>query len=308
MWLELIKDLLNAPSGPSRDGAMRGEILGWSGQLSAQGQRTFLTNPERGLSPSYAAAETLWYMSGQKKSEMLERYAPSYKKFAPDGQAHGAYGPRVMTQLKYIINTLRRQPHSRQAVVNIWTPEDLRLATLENTVPDLPCTIAWQFLVRNGTLHMSVAMRSNDAWKGFPYDVFAFTCFQRVIAHELGIRVGPYQHHVIGSMHLYERDAKRAQRASECPIMMPFCGHTWLDDTGLIDCFQAIKLERSIREGHHITESDTNSLGSMTRDLLAACAMKLDLEWLAYLQPRSPLWQRNREKINFPTSSSETET
>ncbi len=50
---------------------------------------------------------------------------------------------------------------------------------------------------------MIAMMRSNDAYLGFPHDVFCFTMIQELIARSLGIRVGEY-HHFATSLHLYE--------------------------------------------------------------------------------------------------------
>src|SRR6516225_8678111 len=98
MWKDLIEDLLRQKNGgESRDGDVCGEIIGWSGDLDASQQKTFLTNPVRKLSPAYAAAETLWYMSGSSHAEMMMTYAPSYERYArDDGTAYGAYGARIM--------------------------------------------------------------------------------------------------------------------------------------------------------------------------------------------------------------------
>ena len=52
-------------------------------------------------------------------------------------------------------------------------------------------------------------MRSNDLWLGFPYDVFQFTCMQVLMSMELGIELGSYTH-IAGSLHIYERDFKKA--------------------------------------------------------------------------------------------------
>src|SRR5262249_49928360 len=73
---------------------------------------------------------------------------------------------------------------------------------------DVPCTCTLQFLVRGGALDMFVTMRSNDAYKGLPHDVFAFTMLQEMMARDLGCSVGRYKH-AAGSLHLYESDQKK---------------------------------------------------------------------------------------------------
>ncbi len=58
---------------------------------------------------------------------------------------------------------------------------------------------------------MLTHMRSNDAFLGLPHDVFAFTMLQELIARTLGVELGPYSH-AVGSLHLYQRDHKKARR------------------------------------------------------------------------------------------------
>ncbi|GBG02328.1 hypothetical protein AZSI13_16550 [Azospira sp. I13] len=54
-------------------------------------------------------------------------------------------------------------------------------------------------------------MRSNDAFKGLPHDIFAFTLIQELIARSLDVELGNYKHSV-GSLHLYDEDRNRAER------------------------------------------------------------------------------------------------
>jgi thymidylate synthase len=259
----------------SRDGAVALEVLDYSFSLDASKQCTFLRNPTRNISMAYAAAETLWYMSDTPSVEMLQAYAPSYKKFADaNGNAHGAYGPRVMEQLPDVIKCLQNSPRSRQTVVSVWRRDDLNKAVAPNTVPDLPCTLHWQFMIRQCKLHMIVSMRSNDVWLGLPYDVFAFTCFQRIIANMLGVEVGPYYHHA-GSMHLYQRNMEAAHEAAFWRVWknpQVEVGHGWSNDDNLQSVRTAVTAERLLREGHPMLYGGCGSMGT---DLVRACNTKL---------------------------------
>jgi thymidylate synthase len=60
-------------------------------------------------------------------------------------------------------------------------------------------------------LHMLTTLRSNDAYKGLPHDVFCFTMLQEVVARTLGLELGKYKQFV-GSLHLYDSDCDAAQR------------------------------------------------------------------------------------------------
>lgn len=223
-WQKLILDLLSARSQASRNGETR-EIIGYSFQIT-QPKFNWLCNKRRCLSPAYASAELLWYLSGEKTVERLLPYAPQYEKFIEDnGEAYGAYGPRILNfnQLERVKQILTAKQDSRQAVISIWQAGDLD-AVLYRKVKDLPCTLNWQFLVRGGELHMVVNMRSNDAWLGTPYDVYCFTSIQKLLAGDLDLNVGTYTHNV-GSMHLYAKHKKAAYEAAGEPPMVTIDGY-----------------------------------------------------------------------------------
>ncbi len=51
-------------------------------------------------------------------------------------------------------------------------------------------------------------MRSNDAFRGLPHDVFFFTMLQEFVARAVGVDVGEYVH-CVGSLHVYDSDQER---------------------------------------------------------------------------------------------------
>lgn len=117
-----------------------------------------------------------------------------------------AYGPRTKEQLKTCENELKENPESRRAVVYIGRENDLLRVRID--VPELkgemPCTMTWQFLRRNGKLMMAVTMRSWDLVWGLSYDVPCFVAIQMAMAEALGDKLGSY-YHFAGSAHVYER-------------------------------------------------------------------------------------------------------
>lgn len=168
----------------------------------------------RMASPIYSAGEFMWYMSGTGEEEQICYYAPSYSRFIEDdGMAHGAYGRRLCShnQLASLIGMLKTKPETRQAILSIWETSDLDHARFGRK-KDIPCTIALQFLLRDGELNCICTMRSNDIWLGLPYDIFCFTTLQHFIAGALGVSVGFYQHQP-GSLHLYKRNYDEAEMA-----------------------------------------------------------------------------------------------
>jgi thymidylate synthase len=124
-----------------------------------------------------------------------------------------------------MIDRLRKDPDTRQAVVTIWNPERDMLEKKR----DYPCTILHQFRVRKDRLNMSVYMRSNDVWLGSAYDFFQFTRVQLAMCSVLGIEPGTYAHHV-GSLHIYENNyeaAGKLKKTNLVEINPEITGRTW---------------------------------------------------------------------------------
>lgn len=154
----------------------------------------------RKLSPYYLAGEYFWYKSGNNNWESIYNHSKFWKKIAnEDGTVNSNYGKYVFKEGQWdkIVETLKNDPDSRQAVLQIPIPENFG-------TKDVPCTSSVQFLVRDGKLFCTTYMRSCDIWLGFPYDVFQFTMWQIELAKELGVELGWYRH-VVGSLHVYEK-------------------------------------------------------------------------------------------------------
>jgi thymidylate synthase len=160
-------------------------------------QDNILTLKKRDLNFRFMVAEWLWIEAGANDVNFISRYNKNISQFSDDGVIfNGAYGPRLAPQWKYILESLSK-PDSRQAVATIWTPSP-------QASKDIPCTVAFQFLSREGRLHMIATMRSSDAWLGLPYDIFNFSMIGNGIAGEMGLKPGSLTMQ-LGSLHLYEQ-------------------------------------------------------------------------------------------------------
>jgi thymidylate synthase len=159
----------------------------------------------RVINPAFAVAETVWILSGSDDSWIFT-YNGQLARYADDGVLLGAYGPRLrcwagrVDQLHRVILTLREDPDSRRAVIQLYDPARDAFGH-----SDVPCTLGYRFHLRDGRLYMSADMRGQDVWTGFPYDLFAATVLHELVAGWLGAELGEYCHHV-GSLHIYERD------------------------------------------------------------------------------------------------------
>lgn len=177
-----------------------------------------LTNPRARLSRTESRGklfsclgELCWYLAGSNKLDFIAYYISEYRKFADGDRVFGGYGPRLLNwgglnQLEKVTEYLRTKRDSRQAVVQLFDRHDII-----EPHKDVPCTCTLQFMRRDGKLHMLTHMRSNDAFKGLPHDVFCFTMLQELISRDLGLELGQYKH-AVGSLHLYDKDKDSTDR------------------------------------------------------------------------------------------------
>jgi thymidylate synthase len=180
----------------------------------------------RGTVPGIGAVEACQLLSGTSFPKTVVAVGPQFKNYTEDnGLFHGAYGLRTQGQYDAVIDKLKNDSDSRQAVVTIWNPEHDN----QPSKRDYPCTVLHQFRIRNNKLNMSVYMRSNDVWLGAAYDFFQFTQVQIAMASVLGIEPGNYAHHV-GSLHIYEQHYEAAnllKKTDEVVDIPSITGSTW---------------------------------------------------------------------------------
>jgi len=169
--------------------------------------------PERKLNYRFMAAEAAWILSGSNRLSSLLPFCKAMATFSDDGTfMRGAYGPKVMDQLGYVVDCLIHDSHTRQAVLAIWRERP-------GASKDIPCTLTMQFLLRWNqlyhmpSLHTIVNMRSSDVWLGLPYDLFTFSMIAMAVIIELRRRAAMALHGIAlesstltifaGSQHLY---------------------------------------------------------------------------------------------------------
>lgn len=169
-----------------------------------------VTNEERKLNYRFMAAEAHWILSGDNRVETIAPYNSKMKDFSDDGQVFfGAYGPKIIDQLDYVVDKLVKDPWSRQAGINIWreNPPDTK---------DVPCTVSIFFSIRADRVNCHVFMRSSDAWLGVPYDVFNFSMLAHLVCCKINHRlpdanVAPGTLYLtMANSHLYEHNKEGA--------------------------------------------------------------------------------------------------
>ena len=239
------------------------EILGESCRVVNPRARLF-KRPCKMMSLPFAIGEFLWYLNKSNNMSEIAYYAPSLKKFSDDGiTLNSAYGSRIFgvhpfvrnNQWEYVKQLLKSDKSSRQAIIHIRTLKDEDILT-----KDHPCTLTLHFLIRDDCLNLIVNMRSNDLYMGSCYDIFSFTMFQEMMAWELGIPLGFYQHSV-NSWHLYEKNISILDENLSSSIPMP----EWSFEKNTIDT--VLTIEKRMRNGVKI-EIEKVCLDSCWKDWL----------------------------------------
>lgn len=199
-WLALLGDVsLNGKISHPRGMKIR-EII--NNSVAIDMRHPVVLTKERRLSYKFMAAEAWWILSGRSDVESIGRHCKAIRRFSDDGIGFfGAYGPKISSQMEHVVEALKSDRDTRQAVLTIWR---------ESPPPtkDVPCTVSVQWLIRDGLLHCIDTMRSNDVWLGFPYDVFNFSMLSWHVLEALrdeGIEVDLGTLHLnAGSHHIYE--------------------------------------------------------------------------------------------------------
>lgn len=197
---------------PSRAGQTL-ELLHSAISVSDPTQR-WVTSRSPSINLAFALAEVIWLMRGRNDSAFLNYFNHQLPKYAGEGDTyHGAYGFRLRNhlgtdQLDRAYQALRSKPDSRQIVLQIWDGKvDLPNWNGDAVAPDIPCNIASILNVRSGKLEWMQILRSNDLYRGLPYNFVQFTMLQEIIAGWLELEIGEYNQ-ISNSLHVYYSDLK----------------------------------------------------------------------------------------------------
>src|SRR5690606_11831823 len=107
-------------------------------------------------------------------------YGPRFRYWqgGSDDYNIGQYSTEIKSgtdQFKFVIDLLKKDPTSRQAIITIGDPEKdcFGFAGYIKETLDRPCTRNIQFIINEGKLDMCVHMRSNDfMWGATGVNIF----------------------------------------------------------------------------------------------------------------------------------------
>lgn len=211
----------------------------------------YVTIPERKWNKFLPFAESLWIALGLNDLDVLPaKYCKNLYKYSDNGKNWRAgYGPRiraytglgidicisdpryrnvfsgnvqVVDQLKYVIDVMKQDINTRQAIIEIGDPVKDDFDTYKvwalKTTKDYPCTRSVQFMAIDGKLNCTVHIRSNDVLYGMSaVNIFNFTWMQEYVANIIGLPVGTY-YHFANNLHMYDDQIDRVKEIAALDI------------------------------------------------------------------------------------------
>jgi len=168
------------------------------------------------INEDYVQRELEWYRSLSLSVNDIPGGAPAiWKQVADkDGMINSNYGWCIYSkengyQFSKVVDELWKSPLSRRATM-IYIRPSMHEDYNRNGMSDFMCTYSTQYYIRDGVLHASVFMRSNDAVYGYKNDY----AWQRYVQKEVLQAVNGKSNTVYalgdlhwnaGSLHVYER-------------------------------------------------------------------------------------------------------
>lgn len=141
--------------------------------------------------------------------EHLEKYYPQLMTSEIVGDVNYTYGSRLrdfkgINQIDSMVEQLKDAIYSRRAVAVTWDVEK------DHDSSHSPCLDLIQALVQD-KLHMTFYVRSNDMFRAWPENAFAFRKVQYEIASKVGIELGDLII-ISNSAHIYSPNWQDAQK------------------------------------------------------------------------------------------------
>lgn len=227
-------------------------------------------NDRRSSQEKYIAAEFLWYFSGRRDVEFIEKYASFWKQIVnPDNTLNSAYGHLVFnrknqygkSQWQWAYDSLVADKDTRQAIMHFNTPDHQWDGN-----KDFVCTLTANFHIRENRLNLAITMRSNDAILGTATDV-AFFCIMQVQMLKLlrkvypDLELGTYTHFA-HSLHIYERHFSLVKEMLEkefIPVEIPMMKDDFVDEKGSPSSIVNAYIQ-NLEAGQPLASSEENNL------------------------------------------------
>jgi len=171
--------------------------------------------------------ELIWFLRGETNIRYLKDNGVSiWDEWADaDGDLGPVYGKqwrswscpdgRVVDQIAWVVEEIRRNPDSRRLIVSAWNVADLPKMALQ------PCHALFQFYVAEGRLSCQLYQRSGDIFLGVPFNIASYALLTQMVAQVCGLAPGDFVH-TLGDAHLYSNHFEQArQQLARDPRPLP---------------------------------------------------------------------------------------
>ncbi len=225
-YLDLLGHVLEQGSDKAdRTGTGTRSVFGWQMRFDLAQGFPLLTTKKLHLRS--IIHELLWFLQGATNVAYLrDNKVGIWDEWA---DAHGELGPvygkqwrswegadgRVVDQIQWVVDEIKRNPDSRRLIVSAWNVADLPKMAL------MPCHTLFQFYVADGKLSCQLYQRSGDIFLGVPFNIASYALLTHMVAQVCRLQVGDFVH-TLGDAHLYTNHFEQArEQLSRTPRAQP---------------------------------------------------------------------------------------
>jgi thymidylate synthase len=161
-------------------------------------------------------AELLWFLDGDTNVNTLKAQdVHIWDEWCDaDGNLGPVYGYQWrnwegnLDQISQLVKQIIATPDSRRHIVTAWNPSDVPKMKLP------PCHPFWQCQVDGDRLHLSLYMRSCDAFLGLPFNIASYALLLSMLARTTSLKPGQL---IIsfGDLHIYKNHFEAVQTQLE---------------------------------------------------------------------------------------------
>ena len=214
-YLDLLRHVLEHGAEKSdRTGTGTRSVFGWQMRFDLADGFPLVTTKKVHLKS--IVHELIWFLRGETNTRYLDENGVTIWNEWADGA--GELGPvygkqwrawecadgRVVDQLAWVIDEIRRNPDSRRLIVSAWNVADLSRMALQ------PCHTMFQFYVAGGRLSCQLYQRSGDIFLGVPFNIASYALLTHMVAQVTGLEPGDFVH-TLGDAHLYSNHFEQAR-------------------------------------------------------------------------------------------------
>ncbi|OOG45406.1 thymidylate synthase [Rhodanobacter sp. C01] len=214
-YLDLLRHVLeHGTEKTDRTGTGTRSVFGWQMRFDLTEGFPLVTTKKLHLKS--IVHELIWFLRGDTNIAYLKEHG--VRIWDEWADANGDLGPvygqqwrawptadgRVVDQIRWVVDEIKRNPDSRRLIVSAWNVGELPKMAL------LPCHSLFQFYVADGKLSCQLYQRSGDIFLGVPFNIASYALLTHMVAQVCGLGVGDFVH-TLGDAHLYNNHVEQAR-------------------------------------------------------------------------------------------------